>query len=53
MKPEPKKENPVNPHSTYRSNRTGEDIDMLNETKQSNDNYDSNSTSYKDDIDGA
>jgi hypothetical protein len=53
MIPEPKKENPTNSHGAYRSNRTGEDIDMLNDSKQEEGSYQSNSDSYKNDVDGA
>jgi hypothetical protein len=36
-----------------RLNRTGEDIDMLNETKTDPESGEAGSSHYKDDIDGA
>jgi hypothetical protein len=49
-----KKKTKVNPHSAYRSNRTGEDIDMLNENKYEPESNDSSgSYHYKDNYDGA
>ena len=48
-----REENPTNSHGAYRSNRTGEDIDMLNDSKQEEGSYQSNSDSYKNDVDGA
>jgi len=51
--PEPHK-NPADQYRPIRSNRTGEDIDMLNEFKSDPESSDeSGSNSYKNDIDGA
>ncbi len=51
MKTPNKKNNPG--HSEQRLNRTGEDIDMLNETKTDPESGEAGSSHYKDDIDGA
>ncbi len=48
-----KKYKKSNLHSYYKSNRTGEDIDMLHERELDGDYYSAGSTSYKDHIDGA
>lgn len=40
-------------HTTLRDNRTGEDIDMLHEKETDPEDYDSGSTKYKDNYDGA
>lgn len=40
-------------HSSLRFNRTGEDIDMLNERRYEEKGSGAYSTSYKDHIDGA
>jgi hypothetical protein len=53
MKPDPQSPKSPNPHNAYRSNRTGEDIDMLNESHSDPESSDSGSDSYKNDIDGA
>jgi hypothetical protein len=41
------------PHAEPRLNRTGEDIDMLNEGKSDPESGDAASSRYQDDIDGA
>ena len=48
-----KKYKKSNAHSYYRSNRTGEDIDMLHERELDGDKYSAGSSAYKDHIDGA
>jgi hypothetical protein len=48
-----KKYKKSNAHVYYRSNRTGEDIDMLHERELDGDRYSAGSDSYKNHIDGA